>query len=197
MGREGSAVKGPGLVCCGLMEYPCYLGLSLSSTESLDDITRLPFIPETQGMGLTLSWTTKAYSSLLNELPRNQWDGKLPPGYLCSRDSSRISDLLTNGQHPQKVGALLEILALSELGRGSHVLTPGCTGPCLKPSQPAPVLPRRASRITDTYFERVLAGGRLPRRRPCVCQPPWAAAARSATEGMWKHQWIRHLQGVT
>lgn len=84
MGREGSAAKGPGLVCCGLMEYPRYLGLSLCSTESPDDITRLPFIPETQGMRLTLSWTTKAHSSLLNELPRNQWDGKLPPGYLCS-----------------------------------------------------------------------------------------------------------------
>lgn len=65
------------------------------------------------------------------------------------------------------------------------------------PSQPAPVLPRRASRITDTYFERVLAGGRLPRRRPCVCQPPWAAAARSSGEGMWKRQCIRHLEGVT
>lgn len=84
MGREDSAVKGPGLVCCRLMEYPCYLGLSLWSTESLGDITRLPLISETQGMGLTLSWTTKAHFPLLNELLRNQQDGKLPPGYLCS-----------------------------------------------------------------------------------------------------------------
>ena len=63
MCREDSAVKGPGLVCCGLTEYPCYLGLFLWSIESLGDITRLPLIPETQGMGLTLSRTTKAHSS--------------------------------------------------------------------------------------------------------------------------------------
>lgn len=73
----------------------------------------------------------------------------------------------------------------------------GCVAlPAALPA-PSPAPPGRAG-ITDTYFAQVPAGGqRLPCPRPCICPLPWAAAARFVGEGMWKHQSVRHLQGVT
>jgi hypothetical protein len=71
--------------------------------------------------------------------------------------------------------------------------------PCLEPSQPPPVLPHRASGITDTYFERVPAGGEAP--VPAAMYLPGSLGGSStfhfAGEGMWKHQCVRHLQGAT
>lgn len=61
-----------------------------------------------------------------------------------------------------------------------------------------PPAPTGRAGITDTYFAQVPAGGqRLPCPRPCICPLPWAAAARFVGDGMWKHQSVRHLQGVT
>lgn len=73
----------------------------------------------------------------------------------------------------------------------------GCVAlPAALPA-PSPAPPGRAG-ITDTYFAQVPAGGqRLPCPRPCICPLPWAAAARFVGEGMWKHQSVRHFQGVT